>query len=205
MNIADQDILIWVLRITSGLIIVFITIFTYTFMRRIHYIPVPKAKKYSPPKNITLPEKIIMLSALAKPGRFIESQKLFEALHKLGFKYSKNNIFEYILEDEKTIAFSVINHKRPHTFTKDYSQMRPTSGIFAILSLPILDGSNQSKYFYLLLSVLEELKGMLDLEICNDSKKPINDNIIYVLKKEVDEFERNYSNLIQNEFNNQNL
>ncbi len=205
MNIADQDILITVLRITAGLIILFISSFIYIYMRRTRYITIPKVEKYTPPKHIDLPEEMVMLSVLAKPGRFVDTKLLFESLYKLGFQFSRNHIFEYILDDGETIAFSVANYNKPHAFNKDYSKVRPTSGVLAILSLPVLDGTNQSKYFHLFLSVLEELKDMLGLEICTRSKKPINDQIIYDLKKQVNKFEDNYTKVIQDEFDNQHL
>ncbi len=196
----DQATLLWVFRGVYVALSLLLAIFVWQFMRRERFVRSKIAPVYTPPENIELPEKLVALTVMAKPGRYFDSFKLYQLLHELGFVYGDNGIFEYLLPDKKTIAFSIINIRRPGTFEADPAQLRQTNGVLAAMQLPLQDGHNQTQYFHLLLSVLEELRVGLDALLCDSVRKPIKNDKLYELQGEIERFEQQYCTLIQNEY-----
>lgn len=175
------------------------------FIRRERFVLVAEQPEYVPPKHIQLPEKNIALSVMAKPGRVFDNHRLFQAMHKLGFQFADNLVFEYFVPGTNYIAFSVINMRKPHTFMVSPEHMPPTNGVIAIMQLPIADGDQQSEYFHLLLSVLDDLRSELDAELCDLNRNLVNNNKLYELQKEVESFEQSYLTLIQNDYQQTNF
>lgn len=170
----------------------------WRFMRRERLVRVPAKPAYQPPTHIDLPEKIITLTLMAKPGRFFDTEYLFGVLQKLGFIYTETKIFEYLVKDSDYVAFSLINIRQPYTFDITEKNTRLTSGLRAVLKLPVADGDQQTSYFHLLLSVMEELGTHLNADLCDANRHPMKDSKLYDMQKEIESFEQSYATLIQN-------
>lgn len=194
----EQSTLIWIMRVVFGLVAIVISYGVWHFMRRERLVSVPEKPVYQPPEHIDLPEKIITLTLMARPGHFFDHEHLFSVLQKLGFIYTETQIFEYLVADSDYVAFSLINVRKPYIFDIAEKNTRFTSGLRAVLKLPVADGDQQSNYFHLLLSVLEELGSHLDAELCDANRHPMKDNKLYEIQKEIESFEQSYATLIQN-------
>lgn len=201
----EQVTLLWVFRGVYLALSAIIAIFTWRYMRRERFIHRRVAPEYIPPQDVTLPEKTIALTVMAKPGRYFDNLRLFKRLHELGFVYGDNGVFEYLLKDGKTVAFSILNIRHPGVFAADPNQMRPTNGVLAVMQLPLADGYNQVKYFHLLLSILEELRMGLDAILSDGHRKALRNNMLYDIQNEIERFEQQYSALIQNDYNQRKL
>lgn len=197
----EQVTLLWVFRGVYLALSAIIAVFVWRFMRRVRFINSRVEPEYKPPENVSLPEKSIVLSIMAKPGRYFDNLKLYKLLHELGFVYGDNHIFEYLLKDGKTIAFSMLNIRHPGTFEVDPNQLKPTNGVLVVMQLPLLDGYNQSKYFHLLLSILEELRVGLDAILCDAHRKSLKNDMLYEMQNDIELFEQQYAALIQNDYN----
>lgn len=196
----EQSTLIWIARLVFVAIALLLSLGIWHIMRRERWIAVPTQPDYQPPKHIKLPEKNIGLTVMAKPGRVLDNLKLFKVMHELGFQFADNCIFEYLVPDSKHIAFSVINIRPPNTFVPNPEEMPPTNGLIAIMQLPVADGDNQTEYFHLLLSVLDELRTNLDAELCDVNRQLMKNKTLYQMQKEVESFEQSYAALIQNDY-----
>lgn len=200
----EASTLIWIVRLAFLAIALLITVGVWHFMRRERLITVAPVPEYHPPKHIDLPEKNIALAVMAKPGRVFDNLKLFKAMHELGFHFAENNVFEYLLPNGHDIAFSIINMRSPNTFNPNPEQMSPTNGLAAIMQLPIGDGDNQSQYFHLLLSVIDELRANLDADLCDINRNLMKNKKLYEMQKDVERFEQSYAALIQNDYQRNN-
>lgn len=201
----EQSTLIWITRLAFLAIALLITFGVWRYVRRERLVNVAKQPEYQPPKHIELPEKNIVLLITAKPGRIFDNLKIFKTMHELGFHFSENHIFEYLLPNSNDIAFSVINGRAPNTFHSEPDKMPPTGALIAIMQLPIGDGDNQVKHFHLLLSVLDELCTSLDADLCDVHKNLIKNKKLYEMQKEIETFEQSYTALIQNDYRQSHL
>lgn len=200
----DQSTLIWIARVVFFIIALLAGYGTWLFMRRERFVSMPQRPAYEPPQHIELPEKTIALTVMAKPGRVFDNLHLFKVMHELGFNYSEHQIFEYFVPNSKHIAFSIINIRRPSTFDQNPQTMRPTNGLMAVMQLPIADGDQQTEYFHLLLSVLDELRTNLDALLCDSKRHPLKNSKLYAMQKDIEAFEHSYAALIQNDYQNNN-
>lgn len=196
----EQSTLLWIARVVFFTITLLIGYAVWRFMRRERWVPAPDKPRYRVPQHIDLPEKTVGLTVMAKPGRVFDTLQLFKVMHELGFQFSENQIFEYFIRDTKHIAFSVINIRRPNTFDPNPQVMHPTNGLMAVMQLPIADGDNQTEYFHLLLSILDELRGNLDGLLCDVNRQPLKNSKLYAMQKEIELFEQHYSAAIQNDY-----
>lgn len=196
----EQSTLIWIARIVFFAIAVAIALGVWRFMRRERAVVVPGPVPYTPPKHLSLPEKTIVLAVMAKPGRIFDMLRVFKVLHELGFKYSEQRLFDYYAPDSEQLVFSVANHRKPYQFKKNPQEMPPTNGLMAVMQLPIGDGDQQTKYFHLLLSILDELRTNLDAQLCSASRQPLQNSQLYQLQKDIETFEQNYATMIQNDY-----
>ncbi len=194
----EQSTLIWIARIVFAFILAFIGYSVWRFMRRERVVAGPQRKTYQPPQHVELPEKNIIINVMAKPGRLFDVDKLFKVMHDLGFQYSENQVFEYLVPNTNYIAFSVINHRAPFIFSADPEQMYPTNGLSAVMQLPVADGDHQVEYFHLLLSVLDEMRTHLEAELCDHKRSQLKNHQLYNMQKDIELFEQNYINMIQN-------
>lgn len=196
----EQSTLIWITRLVFFAITFLMAVGVWHFMRRERLITLPPQPEYQPPKHINLPEKDIVLSVMAKPGRILNNLKLLKAMHELGFHFAENHVFEYLLPNSEDVAFSVINIRPPHTFHADPEKLQPTNGLVAIMQLPVADGDNQVQYFHLLLSVLSDLCSSLDADLCDIHKNLMINRKLYEIQKDIETFEQSYTALIQNDY-----
>lgn len=196
----DQPTLIWIMRATFAVITVLIGYGVWLYMRRERVYVVPVRPAYQPPTHLELPEKNIVLTVMPKPGRLFDNMRLFQVMHELGFQYSDNQVFEYFIPDSTYIAFSVINIRSPYNFNPNPQEMPPTKGLVALMQLPVADGDNQTDYFHLLLSVLDELRTNLDAELCDDNSRQLNNKQLYEMQKDIELFEQSYLNKIQHDY-----
>lgn len=196
----EQSTLIWIVRVIFFAVAVVISFLVWRLMRRERTVVVQGLAPYVPPEHINLPEKIIALTVMAKPGRIFDTPHLFKVMHELGFKYNDNQVFDYYVPNSDYIAFSVINQRRPYRFSYNPQEMASTNGLMAVMQLPIADGDQQVDYFHLLLSVLDELRNNLDAELCNANRRPLQNNQLYALQKDIETFEQNYAAAIQNAY-----
>ncbi len=197
----EQSTLIWIARIVFIIIALLLSLGVWQFMRRERKVDLPKKPSYKPPQHIDLPKKTIILSLLAKPGKFFDNTHLFNVMDELGFAYSSNQIFGYFMpEKDNEIAFRVVNMRRPHTFDKDPSKTVLTNGLLVLMDLPLGNGDNQVDYFHLLLSVLDELHTKLDATLCDENRKPLNNKRLYEIQRDIELFEQKYTNIIQNDY-----
>lgn len=194
----EQSTLVWIMRVVFWLVAAIISYGVWRFMRRERFVSVPEKPTYQPPQNIELPEKIITVTLMAKPGRFFDNQRLFALLEKLGFNYTETQIFEYLVPGSDYVAFSLLSIRKPYTFDINEQNSRLTSGVRAVLNLPVADGDQQNSYFHLLLSVMEELGAGLEADLCDANRNPMKDTKLYEIQKEIDSFEQSYTTLIQN-------
>lgn len=194
----EQSTLVWITRVVFCFLALAISYSVWRFMRRERFVSVPDRPTYQPPQQIDLPEKMLTLSLMARPGRFFNNEQLFSTLDELGFVYTETEIFEYLVADSNYVAFSLINIRHPYTFNVVEKNRHTTNGLRAILKLPIADGDQQTKYFHLLLSVMEELASRLNAEICDANRHPMKDSKLYEMQKEIESFEQSYASLIQN-------
>ncbi len=196
----EQSTLIWIARIIFAGIFTFIGYSVWRFMRRERVISVTEHPTYQPPADTELPKEDVILTVIAKPGRFFDHARLFQVMQDLGFHYSEDHVFEYLVPDSDYIAFTVINIRAPYVFSTDPKQMSPTNGLVAIMQLPVADGDHQVDYFHLLLSVLDELHTLLDAELCDYNQKLLNNHQLYDMQRHVEYFEQNYNNTIQYDY-----
>lgn len=197
----EQITLIWITRVVVAVIAFLIAFGVWRFMRRERMVNLPPQPVYQPPKHIELPEKTIVLTVLAKPGRVLDNLQLFQVMHELGFAFSENRIFGYFApQQDNDIAFKVVNIKRPHTFDGTPEKMRPTNGLMAVMNLPVGDGDKQLSYFQLMLSVLDEVRERLGAELCDLNRIPLRNSKLYDIQKEIEQFEQTYQTLIQNDY-----
>lgn len=201
----EQSTLIWITRLAFLAIALLITFGVWRYVRRERLVNVAKQPEYQPPKHIELPEKNIVLLITAKPGRIFDNLKLFKTMHELGFQFSENHIFEYLLPNSNDIAFSVINGRPPNTFHSEPDKMLPTGVLIAIMQLPVADGDHQVNHFHRLLSVLDELCTSLDADLCDVHKNLIKNKKLYEMQKEIETFEQSYTALIQNDYRQSHL
>lgn len=200
----DQSTLIWIARIVFAILSVLIGYGVWRFMRRERFVYIPARKAYQPPTHIQLPEKNVSLNVMAKPGRVYDNMQLFKVMHELGFHYSDNQVFEYFIPNTKYIGFSIIDVRQPHFFPKNPQEMRPTNGLIAIMQLPVADGDHQVEYFHLLLSVLDELRANLEAELCDNKRRPLKNQQLFAMQKEIEQFEQSYTNKIQHDYQRRN-
>ncbi|PIE40582.1 MAG: hypothetical protein CSA51_00045 [Gammaproteobacteria bacterium] len=200
----EQTTLIWIARVVFTVIAALIGYGVWRFMRRERVVIVPARKAYQPPTHIELPEKTIALAIMAKPGRVFDTLRLFKVMHELGFHYAENQIFEYIIDDSKDIAFSIINSRSPYKFSQNPQQMHPTNGLMAVMQLPVADGDHQVEYFHLLLSVLDELRTNLDAELCDVNRNPLKNHNLYEIQKDIELFEQTYTATLQHDYHTRN-
>lgn len=196
----EQITLIWIARVVFAVIAALIGYGVWRFMRRERVTIIPARQTYQPPTHIELPEKIIALSIMAKPGRVFDTMRLFKVMHELGFHYADNEVFEYFVPDSKDIAFSIINIRSPYKFNQNPQAMHPTNGLMAVMQLPVADGDHQVEYFHLLLSVLDELRTNLDADLCDTNRNPLKNQSLYEMQKDIELFEQSYTAKIQHDY-----
>ncbi|MPV86449.1 cell division protein ZipA C-terminal FtsZ-binding domain-containing protein [Ostreibacterium oceani] len=196
----EQATLIWITRLVFILLSGVIAYVVWAFMRRERVVNVPPTPAYEPPKDVKLPEKHVVITVMAKPGRFFDNHQLINLLDELGFVYSEHGVFEYFLADGKHIAFTIINTKPPYTFDENPAAMRPTDGVKAVMQLPILDGYRQSEYFYLMLSVLDELRENLGAQLCDENRNLLKNQKLHEIQQAIESFEMSCAAMLQNDY-----
>lgn len=196
----EQSTLIWIARIIFMAIFASIAYLVWRFMRRERYVRVPSAPQYQPPDIDNLPEKQIVIAVMAKPGRLFDMPRLFQVMHELGFYFARKiGVFEFLVPNSKFVAFSLVNyhHHKLWQFSEDPSKIQPSTGLVAIMQLPIANGDKQVDYFNLMVATISKICQRLDGELHDVNGELLRTIDLQHYQQEVADFELYYLQRLQ--------
>jgi cell division protein ZipA len=153
----------------------------------------PPPKKSSPPRKS---EILIALFVLAKKEPGFLGTDIFTVLEDLGLKYGEMNIFHHYglgeLKVKKPI-FSIANILEPGTFEPQHLPDFVSPGIALFMRLPGPFGGRVA--FELMLNSAQKVAEILEGEILDEKRSPIDQKKITALRERIANFEQRNTHL----------
>lgn len=132
------------------------------------------------------PDQIVVLHVTAREEQLFSGENIINALEQLNFQFGKMNIFHHYGLDEiksEYPLFSAVNMMEPGHFDPDTISQLATPGISLFLCLPApVDGE---VVFEFMLSIAQQLAGLLGGEVRNEAHQRIDAAKIADIKKKI--------------------
>ena len=123
-------------------------------------------------------DDFVVLTVMAKPGRFFSGFDLLQVLLKAGLKHGVMDIFHRHrdLDNKSPIYFSVASVTKPGTFDIRNMNKCETKGLSIFMSVP--DSQDAEDVFGIMLSTAQQLAHKLGGVVCDRQRKPLDNSAI---------------------------
>lgn len=143
--------------------------------------PSYSAKKTAPAPKQDMPEDLLMITILAKPGNQFASYDLLQAILAAGFMHGEKNLFHY--HKDGTKLFSLASTTKTGEF--DLNNIGEFSCKGLILFLNLADTFQKHEAFTLMLGAAQQLADDLDGELRADPATPWSHEIFQQYQQKI--------------------
>ncbi len=139
-----------------------------------------------------LPEEVLTVNVMAKPGQDIDGALLYESVSAFGLRFGDMGIFHRHEHStgQGPVIFSMANAINPGTFNADEFEGHEFKGVTFFMRL-----SQVNKRIFvleLMLDIAKRLATQLDAELKDDTHSVLSSQTITHYKSRIQEYERRY-------------
>ena len=137
------------------------------------------------------PPLILVLFVTAKQPTGFTGSDIFSVLEELGCEYGKHQIFHHFGVGDpkaKQAVFSIADMLEPGVFDPDNQENFVTEGLAIFMQLPGVFGGRVA--FELMLNTTQRMAEMLEGQVCDERRKPLEPAMIEVLRERIAKFEQ---------------
>lgn len=134
---------------------------------------------------------ILVLFVTAKQPTGFTGSDIFSVLEELGCEYGKHQIFHHFGVGEpkaKQAVFSIADMLEPGIFDPDNKENFVTEGLAIFMQLPGVFGGRVA--FELMLNTTQRIAEMLEGQVCDERRQPLEPAMIEVLRERIAKFEQ---------------
>jgi cell division protein ZipA len=131
-------------------------------------------------------QEVFVLYILAQPGSKLSGDRINTAVRANGMVFGEMNIYHRLDELGKPV-YSLANMLEPGSFDPVSIQQMITPGIILFMQLP--GPSNPLACFNHMLQSASRIADMLDAQLCNNRRQPLNEADTEALRKKVADFD----------------
>ncbi|MEN9461537.1 MAG: hypothetical protein RIS84_1557 [Pseudomonadota bacterium] len=134
---------------------------------------------------------ILVLFVTAKQPTGFTGSDIFSVLEELGCEYGKHQIFHHFGVGDpkaKQAVFSIADMLEPGVFDTENKENFVTEGLAIFMQLPGVFGGRVA--FELMLNTTQRMAEMLEGQVCDERRKPLEPAMIDVLRERIAKFEQ---------------